>query len=66
MMAGIESRFLFLDEELVRFAINLPLKWKIRQVLLFYNFKHPFLMDKVIVRIAGQRILSKEIVYRKK
>ena len=50
MMAGIESRFPFLDDEIIRFALNLPVKFKIRRTGKVHNRRHPFLMDKAIVR----------------
>jgi asparagine synthase (glutamine-hydrolysing) len=66
MMHGIESRFPFLDEKIVAFAMNLPVKYKIARTSRFYNFKHPFLMDKAIVRKSAQQRLPKQLVYKKK
>jgi asparagine synthase (glutamine-hydrolysing) len=57
MLAGIESRFPFLDEDVVRFGLNLPAKFKIRRVPRVYNPKHPFLMDKALVRQASRDLL---------
>jgi asparagine synthase (glutamine-hydrolysing) len=66
MMASIEARFPFLDEELVKFAINLPAKYKIGRSLRFHNYKHPFLIDKWIVRKAAQKYLPKKLAMKKK
>ncbi len=66
MMAGIESRFPFLDEEILRFAINLPAKFKTGRSTRFHNYKHPFLIDKAIVRKAAEKRLPAKLVYKKK
>lgn len=66
MMASIEARFPFLDEDLVDFAINLPAKYKIGSSLRFHNYKHPFLVDKWILRKTAEKYLPERIVYKKK
>lgn len=66
MMASIEARFPYLDEDVVKFAINLPSKYKIGQSARFHNYKHPFLIDKWIVRKIAERYLPRQIVYKKK
>ncbi len=66
MMSSIEARFPFLDEEIVRFAVNLPSKYKIGRTGRFYNYKHPFLIDKWIVRKAAEKYLPEQIVRKKK
>lgn len=66
MMSSIEARFPFLDEALVRFAVNLPTKFKIGRTRRFNNFKHPFLVDKWVVRKMAEKYLPKEIVRKKK
>ncbi|QQS42014.1 MAG: asparagine synthase (glutamine-hydrolyzing) [Acidobacteriota bacterium] len=66
MMSSIEARFPFLDEDIVRFAINLPSKFKIGRSARFHNYKHPFLIDKWIVRRTAEKYLPKEIVTKKK
>jgi asparagine synthase (glutamine-hydrolysing) len=66
MMGSIEARFPFLDESLVKFAINLPVKYKIRKSLHFHNFKHPFLIDKWIVRKMAEKYLPKTLSSKKK
>ncbi len=66
MMSSIEARFPFLDEDLVRFAVNLPSKYKIGRTGRFYNYKHPFLIDKWIVRKTAEKYLPDRIVRKKK
>lgn len=66
MMSSIEARFPFLDEDIVRFAINLPSKYKIGRTKSFYNYKHPFLTDKWIVRKTAEKYLPDQIVRKKK
>ena len=66
MMYSIESRFPFLDEDIVKFAMNLPVKFKIARVNKFYNYKHPFLMDKAVVRKLAEGKLPGNLVYKKK
>jgi asparagine synthase (glutamine-hydrolysing) len=66
MLAGIESRFPFLDEDLVRFALNLPARFKLRMVPRFYNRRHPFLMDKAVVRHAANDLLPRALTSKVK
>jgi len=66
MSGSIEARFPFLDEEVVRFGINLPSKFKIHSTARFHNYKHPFLVDKWIVRTAARRLLPKRLVDKRK
>jgi asparagine synthase (glutamine-hydrolysing) len=66
MLGCIESRFPFLDEEVVRFAVNLPVKFKIGRTFQFRNVKHPFAVDKWIVREAARRRLPKRLVDKPK
>ncbi len=66
MMASIEARFPFLDENLVKFAINLPIKYKIGKSFRLHNFKHPFLIDKWIVRKMADKYLPKQLAQKKK
>lgn len=66
MMASIEARFPFLDENLVRFAINLPVKFKIGRTYRPHNYKHPFLVDKWVVRKMAEKLLPAPIVKKKK
>jgi asparagine synthase (glutamine-hydrolysing) len=66
MMASIEARFPYLDEELVKFAINLPAKFKIGRSLRWHNYKHPFLIDKWTIRKTAEKYLPKNLVQKKK
>jgi asparagine synthase (glutamine-hydrolysing) len=66
MIYSIESRFPFLDENIVRFAMNLPIKFKIGRSSRFHNYKHPFLIDKAIVRKTASTYLPQKLVYKKK
>lgn len=65
MMASIEARFPFLYEDLVKFAINLPAKYKIGRSSRLHNYKHPFLIDKWILRKTAEKYLPKRL-YRKR
>ena len=55
MAHSIEMRSPFLDLELIKFAINLPNKYK------FKFFRRKYILKKV-----AERYLSKDIIYRKK
>ena len=66
MLASIESRFPFLDEDLLHFAANLPVRFKIRPVPRWHNTMHPFLEDKWVVRRMAEQRLSKSLVRKKK
>lgn len=66
MMHGIEARFPFLDEQVLQFAINLPIHQKIALTKRFHNYKHPFLIDKYIVRKLAEKRLPNELIYRQK
>ncbi len=66
MMASIEARFPFLHEDLVKFAVNLPVKYKIGRSLRWHDYKHPFLVDKWIVRKAAEKYLPRDISHKKK
>lgn len=66
MMSSVEARFPFLDEDVVKFAVNLPSKYKIGRTRQFYNYKHPFLIDKWIVRKTAEKYLSTKIASKKK
>ena len=66
MSASIESRFPFLDEELVGFALNLPTRWKLRRAFRIHDPKHPFVVDKAPVRATADRRLGAAIASRRK
>ena len=66
MIHSIESRFPFLDEKILAFAMNLPIKFKIGRTHKFYNYKHPFLIDKLIVRNLAVNKIPNKLIYKKK
>jgi asparagine synthase (glutamine-hydrolysing) len=66
MMHSIESRFPFLDDEVMKFGVNLPVKFKIGRTLRFYNWKHPFLVDKAVVRSLAAKYLPMKLVNKRK
>jgi asparagine synthase (glutamine-hydrolysing) len=66
MMRSIEARFPFLDEDVVKFAINLPSRFKIAVAARFHDYKHPFLVDKWAVRKLAEKYLPKKIAYKTK
>lgn len=66
MLASIEARFPFLDENLVRFGINLPAKFKIGRSSRWHNYKHPFLIDKWVIRKTAEKYLPTKLAYKKK
>jgi asparagine synthase (glutamine-hydrolysing) len=66
MSAGIEARFPFLDENLLHFALNLPIRYKIGRSAAVHNWKHPFLVDKALVRRLAARELPADAAYRVK
>lgn len=60
MSASIESRFPFLDEDVVKFALNLPVRWKLRRSRAVHDPKHPFVVDKAPVRAIARSYLDEE------
>jgi len=66
MAASIEARFPYLDHELVKAAVNLPYKYKIRPSMSFHNRSHPFLLDKWIVRKVADRYIPRALSRRRK
>lgn len=66
MSAGIEARFPFLAEELVRACVNLPFDRKIRWSARFNDRSHPFLRDKFILRKLAERYIPRHLAQRKK
>lgn len=66
MTASIESRFPYLDTELISHAINLPPKSKIRRGLFPTDRRHPLVIDKWILRKVADRHLHKGLSRRAK
>ena len=66
MAAGIEARFPFLDSSLVRLAVNLPYRYKVRFSPLTRVRKHLYLRDKWIIRKIADRYLPRHLSQRMK
>lgn len=66
MIHSVEARFPFLDEDVVAFAFNLPVKYKIGRTARIHNIKHPFLIDKWIVRKLAEGKLPSSLVNKNK
>lgn len=66
MMHSIESRFPFLDEDVLKFALNVPIRMKMGKTPRFHNYKHPFMIDKYIVRKHAEKYLPDSLNYREK
>ncbi len=66
MAASIESRFPFLDTELVKLAVNLPYNLKIRFTPTAIDNNHYFYKDKWILRQVADRYLPKTLSRRSK
>lgn len=66
MQASIESRFPFLDEDIVKFAVNLPSRFKGGFTAETFDLKHPFIMDKKIVRMSALKCLPRRIALKRK
>src|SRR5262249_33593185 len=64
MAASIETRFPFLDHELVKFAVNLPYHFKIRMTPSM--LKGPLLTDKWVIRQVASRYIPPQLSHRKK
>lgn len=66
MRASLETRFPFLDENLVAMAINLPTRFKLRFSPTTWERDHPFIRDKWVLRSVADRYLPKVLSRRKK
>lgn len=66
MAASIEARFPFLDEEVVRFGVNLPVRSKLAPSRRLGDPRHPFVADKAIVRRVAARHLPPVVARRQK
>ncbi|WP_219894415.1 asparagine synthase (glutamine-hydrolyzing) [Aquisediminimonas profunda] len=66
MAASIEARFPFLDLDVVRMAVNLDPKYKLRFSHRALDKAHPFIQDKWIVREVAARYLPRSLSHRKK
>lgn len=66
MLASIESRFPYLDEDVVAFALNLPVRHKLRRSMSVHDPKHPFVVDKAPIRAVAARYLGRDRADRRK
>ncbi|HTL46803.1 MAG TPA: asparagine synthase (glutamine-hydrolyzing) [Verrucomicrobiae bacterium] len=66
MSSGIESRFPYLDDALVRFALNLPARFRRGFSLKALDIKHPFMMDKKILRLEAARRVPARLAFKRK
>lgn len=66
MAAGIETRFPFLDSEVIRSGINLPLKYKLRADAATLDRRHPFVRDKWVIRRLADRYVPRSLSRRTK
>jgi asparagine synthase (glutamine-hydrolysing) len=56
MQHSVECRFPYLDQDVVRFGLNLPRHHKLAPTPRLHDRKHPFLLDKAALRqVAAQR-----------
>jgi asparagine synthase (glutamine-hydrolysing) len=56
MANSVEARYPFLDESVIAFAARIHPRWKL----------HGFLKDKYLLRRAAERVLPKEVAWRRK
>jgi asparagine synthase (glutamine-hydrolysing) len=66
MAWSLESRFPFLANDVARFAVNLPGRYKLRPTTRVHDAKHPFVVDKWCVRAVGSQLLPAEFAQRQK
>lgn len=66
MAASIEARFPYLDHDVVRAAVNLPYRYKIRPSVTTFERAHPMLRDKWVVRMVADRYVPRALSRRKK
>lgn len=66
MEASIESRFPFLDHDVVRTAVNMPSKYKLRFSPTVLEPAHPFIRDKWVIRKVADRWVPRKLSQRTK
>jgi asparagine synthase (glutamine-hydrolysing) len=66
MAWSMESRFPFLGHRLLRLAANLPARYKLRWTARFHDWRHPFLVDKWVVRKAAEGMVPVSLARRRK
>jgi asparagine synthase (glutamine-hydrolysing) len=66
MAAGIENRFPFLGSDVTRLAVNLPARFKLRWGRRIHDRRHPFVVDKWLVRELAAEKLPQPLAMREK
>lgn len=66
MLASVEARFPYLDERLVRFGVNLPVKWKVALSDRVHDSRHRDVVDKWLLRRAAEARLPPRLAWRRK
>ncbi len=66
MMHALESRIPFLENEMVKFAVNLPLKFKHPESWISIARGNPLTRNKTVVRESARQLLPENIIKRKK
>jgi asparagine synthase (glutamine-hydrolysing) len=66
MMHSLESRIPFLENEMVKFAVNLPLKFKHPESWMSILRGNPLTRNKTVVRESARQLLPDNIIKRKK
>jgi asparagine synthase (glutamine-hydrolysing) len=66
MAASVESRFPFLDYQLVKLAINLPNRYKAHFSPTALHPGHPFMIDKWVLRQVADRYMPRSLSRRPK
>jgi len=66
MAASLEARFPLLDTSVVKLAVNLPYAYKVRFSPTSFHRKHPFLIDKWIIRQLAARYIPPVLSKRRK
>lgn len=64
MAASIEARFPFLDHEVVKTAVNMPYRYKIRFSPAVLEKAHPGIRDKWVVRKVADRYIPRSLSQR--
>ena len=66
MAASVECRFPFLDSRVVKLAVNMPYRYKVRFSPTTLEREHLFLRDKWVLRQVADRYLPRSLSRRKK
>ena len=66
MAASVEARFPLLDSSLVRLAVNMPYRHKVRLSPTMSDRRHYFLRDKWVLRKVAERYLPADLARRRK